>query len=279
MNANARQLGLLAFKHLTQAQVYQYMEDQLKRTVAEEAVMEKAQPYVTAWNTAKANFDEAYRRQTTKGQTAVLEDLDKERDPMYSGLHQSILQALKSPIEAQRTAAEQLAEPFDRYKVQTTAEYDEETMRIGQLCQELMGSARLTKALQTLGLKEWAEALQAKNQEFQKALNDRTDAQADYVLGELTELKNALIEAYYNFRMVINAVSIYEGDEAYADYLDRMNAEVQRYKQIIERKLAAAANKKNKKDGDDQKQDDQKQDDGGEQDGSQDDGSDDEQEE
>ena len=216
--------------------MYQYMDNQLQRTLHEQAVMEKTQTYVNEWVNALGNFDEAYRRESTKLQTKTIEQLDEERDPIYSGLHQSVKQALKSPIEAQRLAAEKLSEPFERYKVNVDGEYEQETMRITQLCQTLDENMQYSTALQTLGLKEWETALKTKNQEFQTAMNARTESQAGYVKNELGELRRALITAYRQFVVVMNAISIYEGDEAYERYIDKMNAEVSHYKQIIDRK-------------------------------------------
>ena len=80
------------------------------------------------------------------------------------------------------------------------------------------------------------EALQAKNEEFNAAMTARTNSQAGYVKSELGQLRQQLITAYRNFVKMLNVVLIYEGDTAYADAVDQMNAEVRHYKQIIARK-------------------------------------------
>ena len=125
-------------------------------------------------------------------------------------------------------------EVIERYNINTTGEYEQQTMRTEQMCTDLLTNyqAQLT----TLGLTAWVEALQAKNQEFNAAMTARTNAQAGYVRSELTQLRQMLIEAYRNFAKALNVVLIYEGDTAYADAVDQMNAEVRHYKQIIARK-------------------------------------------
>ena len=189
---------------------------------------------VGAWEQATQAFDTAYRKVTTVGQTQTVETLDKERDSLYSGLIGTVNNATKSPIAAQKAAATALLEPIKRYDVKTSGEYQQQTMRVEQFCQDLLAS--YASQLTTLGLTAWVEALQAKNTEFQEAMRARTDEQADYVKGELTQLRQQIIVSYRAFRKLANVVFIYEGDTAYATTIDQMNAEVRHYKQIIARK-------------------------------------------
>jgi len=239
MDINARQIGYLEFNYLDQSEVYQYSVDQLSRAKACAPLMAKLGSEVGAWELAAQAFDTAYRKSTTAGQTKTVEGLDKERDSLYNGLTGTINNATKSPIAAQKAAATELQEPIKRYDVKTTGEYQQQTMRVGQFCQDLL--ANFAAQLTTLGLTAWVEALQAKNTEFQEAMNVRTDEQAGYVKSELTQLKLQLIAAYRDFRKLANVIFIYEGDGAYATTIDQMNAEVRHYKQIIARKGGPSA--------------------------------------
>ena len=234
MDINARQIGYLEFNYLDQSEIYQYSVDQLSRAKACAPLMAKLGTEVGAWETATQAFDTAYRKVTTVGQTKVVDTLDKERDSLYGGLVGTINNATKSPIAAHAAAATALLEPVNRYDVKTGGEYQQETMRIDQFCQDLL--ANFTSQLATLGLTEWAQALQTKNLEFQEAMRARTDDQAGYVKSELTLLKQQMIAAYNAFRKLANVIFIYEGDAAYAATIDQMNAEVRHYKQIIARK-------------------------------------------
>ena len=234
MDINARQIDALDFNYLDQSETYQYSVDQLSRAKASMALMAKLGNEVGAWEQATQAFDTAYRKVTTVGQTQTVETLDKERDSLYSGLIGTVNNATKSPIAAQKAAATALLEPIKRYDVKTSGEYQQQTMRVEQFCQDLLAS--YASQLTTLGLTAWVEALQAKNTEFQEAMRARTDEQADYVKGELTQLRQQIIVSYRAFRKLANVVFIYEGDTAYATTIDQMNAEVRHYKQIIARK-------------------------------------------
>ena len=234
MNINARQIDSLDFNYLNQAESYQYSVDQLSRVKGSTAIMSKLQVEVNDWESATQAFDSAYRKATTAGQTKVVQDVDDERDDIYTGFTGTVNNALKSPVAAQRQAAEQLQEPIKRYGVSASAEYQEQTMRTGQLCNDLL--ANYSSQLAVLGLTEWVEALQAKNEEFKAAMIQRTNEQAGYVKSELSNLRLQMISKYRVFVKLMNVVLIYEGDTAYATVIDQLNAEVRHYNQIISRK-------------------------------------------
>ena len=234
MNINARQIDALDFNFLSQAETYQYSIDQLTRAKSSSAIMAKLSAEVGAWEAATQAFDSAFRKMTTTGQTKVVETLDAERDSIYTGFTGTVNSALKSPIAAQQQAAQQLQEPIKRYAISTTSVYQEQTMRTEQLSQDLLDNYQ--SQLAALGLTAWIEALQAKNQEFQAAMTQRTNDQAGYVKSELANLRLQIIATYRVFVKLMNVVLIYEGDTAYATVIDQMNAEVRHYRQIIARK-------------------------------------------
>ena len=234
MNINAKQIEALDFNYLDQAETYQYMVDQLARAKASTPLMTKLGTEIGAWESSMQAFDVAFRRATTAGQTKVVETLDEERDTLYTGLNGTVNNATKSPIAGQKAAATELLEPFKRYDVKTGGEYQQETMRLDQLCQDLL--TNYSSQLTALGITAWVEALQSKNQEFQAAMIARTNEQAGYVKSELTQLRQQMIVAYRAVVKLGNVVFIYEGDSAYATTIDQMNAEVRHYKQIIARK-------------------------------------------
>ena len=234
MDINARQIESLDFNYLDQSETYQYSVDQLARVKASAAIMAKLGTEVGAWEGATQAFDAAFRKASTVGQTKTVKAIDDERDSLYSGFTGTVNNATKSPLEAQRTAANDLLEPIKRYGVNTSGEYQQQTMRTEQLCLDLL--TNFTSQLNALGLTAWVEALQAKNHEFQESMTARTNDQANFVKSELSQLRQQIIAAYRNFVKLMNVVLIYEGDSAYATTIDQLNAEVRHYKQIIARK-------------------------------------------
>ena len=234
MDINARQIDALDFNYLDQQETYHYFSDQLVRAKSNQAILTIMSEQLTAWENSIQVFNEAYRRVSTTTQTKLVEKLDGERDSLQTGLQGMVNNALKSPIAAQSQAAEELTEPLKRYRVNVSGEYQSQTMRTDQLCTDLL--TNFASQLATLNLTAWVEALQAKNQEFNEAMFARTNAQAGYVPSELTLLRQQMIAEYRKFVKLMNVVLIYEGDTAYAETIDQINAEVRHYKQIIARK-------------------------------------------
>ena len=234
MDINARQLENLDFSFLDQSEVYQYNENQLARAKGCAPIVAKLQEFITPWEQARQRFDDSYRKMTTAGQTKTNETLDGERDKLSTGFSGTVSNAKKSPLPGQAAAAEVLEAVIKRYDINTTGEYEQQTMRTAQMCTDLLTNYQ--SQLTTLGLTAWVEALQAKNEEFNAAMTARTNSQAGYIKSELSQLRQLLITAYRNFAKMLNVVLIYEGDTAYADAVDQMNAEVRHYKQIIVRK-------------------------------------------
>ena len=239
MDKNARQIEAIDFNYLNQAETYQYSVDQLARAKSSSAIMAKLGSEVSAWEGATQAFDTAYRKASSTTQTKLVESLDAERGTIYTGFVGTVNNALKSPIEAQQQAAQQLQEPIKRYALKNSYGYQEQTMRTEQFCQDLLSN--YAQQLTTLGLTAWIEALQAKNREFQAAMAQRTNEQAGYVKNELSNLRQQIIARYREFAKMMNAVLLYEGDEAYAGVIDQINAEVRHYKQIAARKNGSAS--------------------------------------
>ena len=243
MNVNAKQIEALDFNYLDQSETYQYSVDQLARVKSSPALMAKVGSEVNAWEAATQAFDTAFRKASTSSATQTVKTLDNERDSYYTGFTGTVNNALKSPLQAQRDAAQMLLEPIRRYNVNVGGEYQQQTMRTAQLCQDLLDN--FAEPLATLGLTEWVQALQAKNTEFQQAMTARTNDQAGYIRSELTLLRQNIITTYRIFVKLANVVFIYEGDTAYATVIDQLNAEVRHYKQIIARKSGGSSSNQN----------------------------------
>ena len=141
-------------------------------------------------------------------------------------------QPMMNKLSVYVTSWEAAMQTFD--VAYASGEYEQQTMRTEQLCNDLL--TNFQSQLTALNLTAWVEALRAKNQEFQAAMNARTNDQADYVPSELTQLRRQMIAAYRNFVKMLNVVLLYEGDAEYATVVDQLNAEVRHYKQIIARK-------------------------------------------
>jgi hypothetical protein len=113
-----------------------------------------------------------------------------------------------------------------------------ETTAIRQMVQEMDASAEAQAALATTGLDDWFVDLKQKNEDFLAKMNERTDAQAGQQKGVVREARLACEAAYRNVVKLVNALSIVEVPAGldYAPVIDRLNAEIEHYRQILARK-------------------------------------------
>ena len=106
------------------------------------------------------------------------------------------------------------------------------------MIQEMEENMQAEQALTTTGLDDWFQDLKAKNEAFLAKMNERTEAQAGQQKGIVREKRLLAEAAYKNVVKLLNAAAIME-QPAELDYnpvIDRLNAEVEHYRQILARK-------------------------------------------
>lgn len=110
-------------------------------------------------------------------ETAQLLDLDKQRDDLVVYLTTSVSQMRKSPIEAQRTAAQTVYNIIKPYIGIYKSANQQETAQIQGLLLDL-DKEGVPALIQTLGLKEILDSLRAANDEYAKLTAQRTGNRA-----------------------------------------------------------------------------------------------------
>ena len=192
----------------------------------------------TAFTAAYAAFDDAYAQARKWAQTEELTTLDTTRDQALSAFLNALKAMQSSPNAAKQQAAKYLMFIRDKYSLSASDEYMKETTAISQLVQEMEADAQATTALTTTGLDDWLQDLKAKNEAFLAKMNERTEAQAGQQKGIVRDTRLAAEAAYKNVVKLINAMAICE-IPAGLDFnapIDRLNAEIEHYKQILARK-------------------------------------------
>ena len=126
----------------------------------------------------------------------------------------------------------------EKYTLNASDEYMKETTAIAQMIQEMEENLQAEQALSTTGLDDWLQDLKAKNETFLAKMNERTEAQAGQQKGIVREKRLLAEAAYKNVVKLLNAAAIMEipADLDYNPVIDRLNAEVEHYRQILARK-------------------------------------------
>ena len=238
MNINAKQMTEIATSRMDITTVLGYF-GQIRGIVTQNQQLVSALSTVwTAFTQAYEAFDEAYAQTRKWAQTEDIETLDTERDKALSAFNAALKSMQSSPNAQKQQAARLLMFIREKYTLDPSDEYMKETTAIAQMIQEMEENLQAEQALTTTGLDDWLQDLKAKNEAFLAKMNERTEAQAGQQKGIVREKRLLAEAAYKNVVKLLNAAAIMEipADLDYNPVIDRLNAEVEHYRQILARK-------------------------------------------
>ena len=238
MNINAKQMTEIATSRMDITTVLGYF-GQIKGIVTGNSALVGA--LGTVWTTFTAAydaFDEAYAQTRKWAQTEEIEGLDTTRDQALSAYNAALKSMQSSPNAQKQAGAKLLMNIREKYTLNASDEYMKETTAIAQMIQEMEENMQAEQALTTTGLDDWFQDLKAKNEAFLAKMNERTEAQAGQQKGIVREKRLLAEAAYKNVVKLLNAAAIMEqpADLDYNPVIDRLNAEVEHYRQILARK-------------------------------------------
>ena len=132
----------------------------------------------TAFAADFALLTDAVNQSSASEETAQMSALDKERDDLLIFITSTITQMTKSPLAAQRTAAEKLYLPVKPYIGAARLANLQETAAIEGLLVDL-DKAGMPEALAAINLTEVVAALKEKNKQYATLTEQRANAKAD----------------------------------------------------------------------------------------------------
>ena len=225
------------------------------RAEACEALKTKATEELKALKKALEKEDELFVQSQKDLTTDDMKEADKRRDVLYRALKKAVEAAVDFPVKASSDAGIRLRQPLKDHEIDPKMQLDKETSLLMNLTADLKGKFADDVAL--LGLTPLVVELAQSNDLFYKLAEARIDNQALVVLGQMKVLRAASDEAYRVLVRKTNALAVIEGETVYADFIDKMNAEIKHYKeQAMSRPSKPAGEKKpgdKKKPADDEK--------------------------
>lgn len=200
----------------------------------------------TAFATDFALLTDAVNQSSASEETAQMSALDKERDDLLIFITSTITQMTKSPLAAQRTAAEKLYLPVKPYIGAARLANLQETAAIEGLLVDL-DKARMPEALAAINLTEVVAALKEKNKQYATLTEQRTNAKADDPVESAKKIRLRMDEEYDEMSTYAFAQSVVKPTQETAAFISRLNALVDEtnalYNQRIAQARAAAAKK------------------------------------
>ena len=200
----------------------------------------------TAFATDFALLTDAVNQSSASEETAQMSALDKERDDLLIFITSTITQMTKSPLAAQRTAAEKLYLPVKPYIGAARLANLQETAAIEGLLVDL-DKAGMPEALASINLTEVVAALKEKNKQYATLTEQRANAKADDPVESAKKIRLRMDEEYDEMSTYAFAQSVVKPTQETAAFINRLNALVDEtnalYNQRIAQARAAAAKK------------------------------------
>lgn len=200
----------------------------------------------TAFATDFALLTDAVNQSSASEETAQMSALDKERDDLLIFITSTITQMTKSPLAAQRTAAEKLYLPVKPYIGAARLANLQETAAIEGLLVDL-DKAGMPEALAAVNLTEVVAALKEKNKQYATLTEQRANAKADDPVESAKKIRLRMDEEYDEMSTYAFAQSVVKPTQETAAFINRLNALVDEtnalYNQRIAQARAAAAKK------------------------------------
>ena len=200
----------------------------------------------TAFATDFALLTDAVNQSSASEETAQMSALDKERDDLLIFITSTITQMTKSPLAAQRTAAEKLYLPVKPYIGAARLANLQETAAIEGLLVDL-DKAGMPEALAAINLTEVVAALKEKNKQYATLTEQRANAKADDPVESAKKIRLRMDEEYDEMSTYAFAQSVVKPTQETASFINRLNALVDEtnalYNQRIAQARAAAAKK------------------------------------
>lgn len=200
----------------------------------------------TAFSADFALLTDAVNQSSASEETAQMSALDKERDDLLIFITSTITQMTKSPLAAQRTAAEKLYLPVKPYIGAARLANLQETAAIEGLLVDL-DKAGMPEALTAINLTEVVAALKEKNKQYATLTEQRANAKADDPVESAKKIRLRMDEEYDEMSTYAFAQSVVKPTQETAAFISRLNALVDEtnalYNQRIAQARAAAAKK------------------------------------
>jgi hypothetical protein len=166
--------------------------------------------------------------------TAEIVHLDGVRDGTYRGLTETVRAGLHHYSTPMREAAEKLEVIFEHYGNLSAKPYNEETSGIYNLLQDLRAKAN---EVSILNLSGWLDELEVNNQAFETAILARNAEEAGHIADvNILEIRRQTDRCYLDIVERLEALMLIQGNTTFADFVNNLNANITRYKNILSRR-------------------------------------------
>lgn len=188
--------------------------------------------WYAAFKSALTHLDTAVKIARSSDYSKQIMMEDSKRDRLYSNGKMTAEMWSELGIEPQATAARAVLHEINIYKIDTKAQYDQQTGLMINFLQPFESAAMQTH-LATLGLTAVFTQMKAANEEVRRLLTLRGNERAENAAYDLKSARQATDEAYENLVERINAIALINPSESWNTFIAQWSAEIARIKQQI----------------------------------------------
>ena len=188
--------------------------------------------WYAAFKSALTHLDTAVKIARSSDYSKLIMKEDTKRDRLYSNGKMTAEMWSELGIEPQATAAQAVLHEINIYKIDTKAQYDQQTGLMINFLQPFE-SAEMQTHLTTLGLTAVFTQMKAANEEVRRLLALRGNERAENAAYDLKSARQATDEAYENLVERINAIALINPSESWNTFIAQWSAEIARIKQQI----------------------------------------------
>ena len=181
-----------------------------------------------------ADVDSALEKLRKSIYTTAIVSLDEQRDEAFSGLTAAVHSASHHFVPDMREAAKTLQTLWEHYGNLAVKPFNEETAGIVNFIQELRG--KFAPAIQTLGLVEWVNELERRNNAFEALVLERNRDNAGKTDLSVFDLRRKINRCYLDMVERIEAQILLQGEAQFATFVKTLNTNIERYIATLNRR-------------------------------------------
>jgi FtsZ-binding cell division protein ZapB len=173
------------------------------------------------------NVDDGLKKINKSVITEQIQEADKARDEIWSGLIEMNKAAAKHFNADVREASALLKTVFDTYGNLAVKPLNEETSAIYNILQELEG--KYAAAAEKVGITQWIAELKIRNNKLSELVKERFDESASKSDIVVKDARTQLDQLYASIAERIDALLIVEGAEVHEAFIKTWNVIITKY--------------------------------------------------
>lgn len=187
-------------------------------------------------------FDETLKDSEKNPAVALASDLDEQRDKFWRLLNAYTKVMAEHPTEAVATASGKARDIMEKYGDPTDLAQTEETGVIHNALADIAALDEEDK--EQSGILPWFNKLSDVQKAFEEADRQRAKAESTKTKGVIKEARREAEAAFRDLAKVVNAAVIFNGEAPYAEFIDEVNALMDRQGTISDRRDTINAKKR-----------------------------------